>query len=276
MACIKAIISDSDGTLVNTLYLIRHGQYEATVEFLTARGVPRHDIPEYEVYESYINKSVGGKTRETLEATVRLLYQETHEHHLHNLDFDELDRSLQPVQDRIAPLYVHPFHGLNELFSWLGSRDIGLAIFTSGSVYHIVRNYGVALPALGYTDLYRNNDADNYEKLASFTDRLKAIYGIPQFEVVTADDVSMTKPDPEGILQALERLGCGRDEVVAMGDHPVDIQAAKAAGIKAIGTTHGFSSAAELKAAGAIRTVSSLVEIPAIIDAHNSGDQPLF
>lgn len=26
---IKAIISDSDGTLVNTLYLIRHGQYEA-------------------------------------------------------------------------------------------------------------------------------------------------------------------------------------------------------------------------------------------------------
>jgi hypothetical protein len=40
--------------------------------------------------------------------------------------------------------------------------------------------------------------------------------------------------------------------------------------------THGFSTAADLKSAGAIRTVASLLEIPAIIEAHNSGESPLF
>lgn len=273
---IKAIISDSDGTLVNTLYLIRHGQYEATVKHLIKCGVPRHDIPEYEIFESYINKSVGGKTRETLEATVKLLYGVTHEHHLKNIDFDELDRELQPIQDEIAPLYVHPFHGLTELFTWLGKNSISLGIFTSGSVYHIVRHYGIALPALGYTDLYQNNTVDNYAKLHAFSDRIKAVYGIPQFEVVSADDVTKTKPDPEGILKALDRLGLKKNEVIAMGDHPVDMKAAQAAGVKAIGTTHGFSTAAELKEAGAIKTIASLLEIPQIIDAHNSGKSRLF
>lgn len=54
---VKAIISDADGTLVNTTYLIRHGQYETAVVYLTQRGIPRHDIPDYETYESYINES---------------------------------------------------------------------------------------------------------------------------------------------------------------------------------------------------------------------------
>ena len=273
---IKAIISDSDGTLVNTLYLIRHGQYEATVKHLIKAGVPRHDIPEYEVFESYINKSVGGRTRETLEATVRLLYGITHEHHLKNIDFNELDRELQPIQDEIAPLYVHPYHGLTELFDWLGKNEMRLAIFTSGSAYMVVRHYGVALPVLGYTNLYLN-DADNKTKLNAFTDRVTAVYGIPQFEVISADDVTQTKPDPEGILQALSRLDLKPEEVMVMGDHPYDVKAAKAAGVKAIvGTTHGFSTAAELKAAGAIRTVPSLLDIPVLIEAHNSGKSRLF
>ena len=273
---IKAIISDSDGTLVNSLYLIRHGQYEATVKHLLARGVPRHDIPDYETFETYINKSVGGNTRETLEATVRLLYGVTHEHYLKNLDFDELDRDLQPIQDEIAPLYVHPFHGLTELFTWLGQNGISLGILTSGSTYHIVRHYGIALPVLGYTDLYLNNTVDNLQKLAAFTERIKAVYGLSDFAIVTADDVSKTKPDPEGILKLMDRLGVKPNEVIAMGDHHVDIQSACAAGVYAIGTTHGFSTAAELKSAGASRTVASLLEIPGIIEAHNSGASPLF
>ena len=118
MSIIKAIISDADGTLVNTLYLVRHGQYEAAVDYLLERNVPRHDIPQYEEYESYINKSVGGSTRETFEKTIRLLFDKTHKHHLDHIDFDELNERLQPIQDRIAPLYVHPFYGLTELFGW--------------------------------------------------------------------------------------------------------------------------------------------------------------
>jgi phosphoglycolate phosphatase-like HAD superfamily hydrolase len=276
MGKIKAIISDSDGTLVNTLYMIRHGQYEAAVEYLIERGVPRRDIPKYEVYETYINKSVGGNTRETLEKTLRLLFGETHEHHLRGIDFDELDRRLTPIQDHIAPLYVHPFHGLTELFTWLGTSGTSFGIFTSGNPYMIVRHYGVALPVLGYTELYKNNSVSAQERLQALITRAKAVYGIHDFAIVTCDDVTKTKPDPEGILKLMDALGVKPDEVITLGDHPVDMQAAHAAGAHAIGISHGFSTPAELKEAGAVRVVENLGKIPKIIEAHNTGKKLLF
>jgi phosphoglycolate phosphatase-like HAD superfamily hydrolase len=273
---IKAIISDADGTLVNTIYLIRHGQYETAVEYFTDHEIPRQDIPDYETYESYINKSVGGPTRETFEKTVRLLFGKTHEHHLSNINFDELDSRLEPIQDHIAPLYVHPFHGLTELFTWLGKSHTSLGIFTSGNRRMIVRNFGVSLPVMGYTDLFKEDDIPVEERLQAFIARARAVYGMPELHVVTCDTVAKPKPDPEGILTLMSHLGLAPNEVVAMGDHPVDMLAAHAAGVHAIGTTHGFSTAADLKSAGAIRTVASLLEIPAIIEAHNSGESPLF
>jgi phosphoglycolate phosphatase-like HAD superfamily hydrolase len=276
MAKIKAIISDSDGTLVNTMYLIRHGQYEATVSYLQALGIPHHDIPTYDVYESYINKSVGGNTRETLEKTIRLLYRETHEHHLQKIDYDAIDANLGPIQDRIAPLYVNPFHGLTELFTWLGKNGINLGVFTSGSRRHIIRHYGVALPALGFTDLFKSDEIPVSERFDAFLARVKAVYGIKELQFVTCEDVTRTKPDPEGILKLMDQMGLGKDEVIAMGDHPVDMQAAKAAGLHAIGISHGFSTPADLKEAGAIKIVDDLKSLPKLIQEHNSGKTPLF
>jgi phosphoglycolate phosphatase-like HAD superfamily hydrolase len=276
MTKIRAIISDADGTLVNTVYLIRHGQYEATADYLMEKGVPRRDIPTYEVYESYINKGVGGSTRETLEKTLRLLYGETHEHHLGKIDFDELDQRLTPVQDRIAPLYVHPFHGLTELFSWAGKTQTALGIFTSGTPYMIVRHFGICLPALGYTDLFKNGNVAQREMLQAFIERAKAVYGIPKLVVITCDDVSKTKPDPEGIFKAMQELHVAPDEVITLGDHPADMQAARAAKAHPLGISHGFGTPAELKEAGALRVVDDLASVPKIVDAHNSGKKLLF
>ncbi len=273
---IKAIISDADGTLVNTVYLIRHGQYEAAVEYLTDRAVPRHDIPDYETYESYINKAVGGSTRETFEKTIRLLFRETHEHHMDKIDFDALDSRLMPIQDHIAPLYVHPFHGLSELFTWLGKTSTSFGIFTSGDRRMIVRNFGVSLPVMGYTDLFRSDDVPVSERLDAFIARAKAVYGMPELAVVTCEDVTRTKPDPEGILKLMDTLRVRADEVIVLGDHVVDMQAAAYAGVHGIGISHGFGTPAELKEAGAIRVVHNLASLPAIIDAHNSSETLLF
>ncbi len=44
-----AIISDADGTLVDTVHLIRHGQYETAKTYLGLKGVQL--IPSYEAYE---------------------------------------------------------------------------------------------------------------------------------------------------------------------------------------------------------------------------------
>lgn len=271
MGKIKAIISDSDGTLVNTVYLIRHGQYEAATEYLLEQDVPRNEIPSYEVYESYINKSVGGSTRETFQKTLHLLFKETHEHHLKKINFDDLDKRLIPIQDRLAPLYVHPFHGLTELFSWAGEVNVNIGIFTSGDRRMIMRNFGVSLPALGFSDVFRSDEISVSERFESFLTRTKAVYGIQEFDVVTCEDVTKTKPDPEGILKLMEDLKVTKDEVILLGDHSVDMQAAVRAHIPSIGISHGFGTPAELKEAGAIEIVNDLASIPEVIDMYNKG-----
>ncbi len=69
--------------------------------------------------------------------------------------------------------------------------------------------------------------------------------------VVTGDDLDATKPNPEAFELALAKLG-GRDggRVVVVGDSPYDAQAARRAGLEAIGVLSGGFTAAELRAAG--------------------------
>jgi pyrophosphatase PpaX len=57
--------------------------------------------------------------------------------------------------------------------------------------------------------------------------------------VVGGDETERHKPDPEPLLLALERLGARPDEAAYVGDAPFDVQAAKAAGVFAIGVTWG-------------------------------------
>lgn len=68
---------------------------------------------------------------------------------------------------------------------------------------------------------------------------------------VCAEDVERGKPDPEPVRRALTRLGVGPADAVLVGDGVADIRAAVAAGVPAIGVGWGFTSAAELRAAGA-------------------------
>jgi beta-phosphoglucomutase len=58
--------------------------------------------------------------------------------------------------------------------------------------------------------------------------------------VVTADDVSRNKPDPEGYLLAAERLGSEPGRCTTIEDSPAGISAARAAGYRVIGVLHSF------------------------------------
>jgi pyrophosphatase PpaX len=57
--------------------------------------------------------------------------------------------------------------------------------------------------------------------------------------VVTEESTERRKPHPEPILLALDRLGAGPDEVAYVGDSPFDAEAARAAGVLAVGVTWG-------------------------------------
>ena len=57
--------------------------------------------------------------------------------------------------------------------------------------------------------------------------------------VVGGDDHERQKPEPDLLLLALERLGADPATAAYVGDSPFDMQAAKAAGMHAVGVTWG-------------------------------------
>ena len=57
--------------------------------------------------------------------------------------------------------------------------------------------------------------------------------------IVGGEDVTEPKPDPSGLLQALAHLGVRPGETVYVGDHVVDAEAARRAGIPFIGVLSG-------------------------------------
>ncbi|MED1852130.1 HAD-IA family hydrolase [Brevibacillus borstelensis] len=60
----------------------------------------------------------------------------------------------------------------------------------------------------------------------------------PYFDVVIAgDEVTNPKPDPEGILLAMEQLGATPEQTIYVGDSNADIIAGKAAGLVTVGVT---------------------------------------
>lgn len=265
MQKIKAILSGSDGTLIDSMYMIRRGQYDAAIEYMVERGTARHGLPTYEEFERLVNQSVGGRSRETMERVLRLLFAK-HEKQLEQINFDDLDRRLGPVQDRLATLYVNPFFDLADFLRWAGEQQLAIGIFTSSSRHQFIRNWGNSLPALGFTKLFSMVGISEEEKVAALVGRIKATYGLETFLVVTSDDVKATKPDPEGIHQILEQLSLKPDEAVMVGDLPADIEAGKKAGVLTIGTSHGFGTQEELESVGADKTVGSLAELRAFLE----------
>lgn len=192
---------------------------------------------------------------------MRLLYADQPQL-LDTLDFDKLHSMLNPVQDMIAPEYVTAYDDLPVLLTRLGERGIKLGIFTSGTRHMVVRNFGVSLPELQLTNLYKDSSISDAEKLRQFEITMQEHFHIPQVTVVTCDDVPTHKPDPASLTLAMERLGVSAQNALIFGDHAVDMQAGSNAGAPTrVGVTHGFNDDTTLLAAGATQVVHSLDEL---------------
>ncbi|HEY8278110.1 MAG TPA: HAD family hydrolase [Bdellovibrionota bacterium] len=71
-------------------------------------------------------------------------------------------------------------------------------------------------------------------------------------ELATADDVSDSKPGPDLIFAALDRIGLPPHEVMMLGDTPYDIAAAAKAGVSTVAFTCGGWSRDQLAGAVAV------------------------
>jgi 2-phosphoglycolate phosphatase len=59
--------------------------------------------------------------------------------------------------------------------------------------------------------------------------------------LVTPDDVSIAKPNPEGLIKAANILGLLPDQCIYVGDHLKDLEAGSNAGMQSIGCLFGYS-----------------------------------
>ena len=70
--------------------------------------------------------------------------------------------------------------------------------------------------------------------------------------LVCPDHLNESKPSPEGILMACEKIGILPKETIYVGDHPNDLIAGMRAGTKTIGCMYGYSLDSNEKYEGSI------------------------
>lgn len=103
------------------------------------------------------------------------------------------------------------FNGIEELLNYLDDKEI---------IYGIVTNK--------YRE-YADPIIDSFTQLKNIK------------IVVCPDDVSISKPDPEGIFLACKKLNVSPSEVIFLGDHHNDLKAGISAGVSVIGCLYGYS-----------------------------------
>lgn len=87
------------------------------------------------------------------------------------------------------------------------------------------------------------------------------------------DSEGRPKPHPDHLLRCLKQLKSEPQKAVMIGDNTTDLAAAKSAEILFIGVSSGGYSTAELSWAGAERTISSLHELPSVIEELESPEK---
>lgn len=88
--------------------------------------------------------------------------------------------------------------------------------------------------------------------------------------IVTGLTAAHTKPYPDPILFAAQKMGVGPHECLMIGDTTVDMRAGKAAGAQTLGVLCGFGEEEELRRLGADFIVKSTGDLAALLDPQTS------
>lgn len=132
------------------------------------------------------------------------------------------------TERRVAILKAHylgdigPFPGTRALVDRLRSRGVICAAVTSA----------------------KSSDVADLLRVATVADLIDP--------VITSDDADNSKPDPDLVEVAVQRLGLEKNECVMVGDTPYDIEAAARAGVATVAFRSGGWSDKDLAGAVAI------------------------
>jgi HAD superfamily hydrolase (TIGR01549 family) len=124
---------------------------------------------------------------------------------------------------------VRPFEGAGELLDEIRRRGFKVVLASSAPTQQVQH----------YLDIL-----DAYDRMDAWT---------------SADDVDTTKPEPELLRLALDKVGGSRG--VAVGDTPYDVESAGRLDLPAIALRTGGFSTDELTDAGAVQVFDSLSDL---------------
>ena len=129
---------------------------------------------------------------------------------------------------------IHLYEGVEELLNFLTEKNISWGIVTNKSAKY-------TLPIIEKLKWHNQTNA-----------------------IICPEDVHQTKPDPEGILRALNLLDASVETSFYVGDHERDIQSAKNANVKSVACTYGYYQSEPLSW-GADFIVDSPIEIKKLL-----------
>jgi pyrophosphatase PpaX len=100
-------------------------------------------------------------------------------------------------------------------------------------------------------------------KMRASTDRSLRFFGVDRFiqTIVSVEEVEHVKPHPEPVLLALARLHALPERAVMVGDSPVDLLAAQAAGVQAFGVAWSLKGATELRRYPPVTILESMADL---------------
>src|SRR5204862_3737857 len=122
------------------------------------------------------------------------------------------------------------------------------------------RELMVELKARGHSVVFASSAIEKH--VDHFLDLLDAREVVDAW--TTKDDVDSSKPEPDLIQVALDKVDAS--DGVVVGDTPWDVHSARRAGLETIGVLSGGFAEAELRTAGAKEVYESVSELRADLD----------
>jgi beta-phosphoglucomutase len=148
-----------------------------------------------EISEDEVFANEGRRSRDLIEGLAKARGLD-----LSDAELDAMSRRHQGAFASFGRMPLYP--GVKPMLRTLRRRGLRLAMVTSNWRVNVANQFG----------------------------RLERLFDV----IVTAEDVTRTKPDPEPYLQALSKLGIAANQAVVVENAPLGIQAAKAAGLRVI------------------------------------------
>ncbi len=218
MENIRLVVFDMAGTTVKDEHEVEDCFYRAAIE----TGLPA-DQARIKAMQGYPKLEV-----------VKTLWDENI-----GTDHPEYDQRVQYTYRRFREILekhytehtVQPTEGTLELFAWLRSEGIKIALTTG--FYRKITN--IILQKLGWNVGLNEQYLGNGESIIDLS--------------LSPDETGRGRPYPDMILKAMEMLDISNPrEVINIGDTPADLQAGKAAGcLRTLAVTNGTHSRAALE-----------------------------